>query len=93
MNEKPLMKWGGICAYVFTVLFAISMIIHWFSQGGIPSQMPSVSEWADMFSGSASRTLTVLFSIMACFYVVVAYATYDYLRKTSYVYQGLVSVL
>ena len=84
MNEKPLMKWGGICAYVFTVLSAISIIIYWVSQGGIPSQMPSVSEWGDVISGAPFRIVTVLFSIMACFYVVVIYATYDYLRKTSY---------
>ena len=65
MNEKPLMKWGGICAYVFTVLSAISIIIYWISQGGIPSQMPSVSEWGDMVSGVPSRIATVLFSIIS----------------------------
>jgi len=84
MNEKPLMKWGGICAYVFVVLSIIWAVNLWISQGGIPSQMPTVSEWADMVSGGAHRTFIVLFGISFCFFVVVAYATYDYLRKTSY---------
>lgn len=84
MNEKPLMKWGGISSFVFVVLLTITVVLYWAAQGGIPSRMPTVGEWADMVSGNAFRTVIVLFSIMACFYVVVVYATYDYLRKTSY---------
>jgi|GEM_PF-2756821 len=84
MNEKPLMKWGGISAFVFVVLFIITTLLYWIAQGGIPSRMPTVGEWADLLSGSAIRTHIVLVSIWLCFYVVVAYAAYDYLRKTSY---------
>jgi len=83
MNEKVLMKWGGICAFAFVVLFIVWAAMLWITQG-IPSQMPTVSDWADTLAGSVSRISVILFSIFMCFYVVVAYATYDYLRKTSY---------
>ncbi|ODS38887.1 MAG: hypothetical protein A7315_03095 [Candidatus Altiarchaeales archaeon WOR_SM1_79] len=83
MNEKPLMKWGGICAFVFAVLWIVFEIFYLIS-AGIPFQTPTVSEMANMLSGGAYRTFIVLFGISIFFYVVVAYSVYDYLRKTSY---------
>ena len=66
MNEKALLKWGGICALIFMVLFTVWGVIYWTSQG-ISSQMPKVNEWADTLSGSISRISVVLFSIFMCF--------------------------
>jgi hypothetical protein len=88
MNEKALLKWGGICALIFMVLFIVWGVIYWTSQG-ISSQIPKVNEWAGILSGSVSRISVVLFSIFMCFYVIAAYATYDYLLKTSYTFSRI----
>lgn len=83
MNDKPLMKWGGICAFVFAILWVIGLIFSLIAEG-IPSQMPTVSEWGNTLTGGTYRTAILLFGIGMFFYVVAAYAVYDYLRKTSY---------
>ena len=84
MNEKPLMKWGGICAYVYAVVWAISVTLYWIAQGGIPSQPPSLTEWADMTSCWTFRTYNVLYPFVIILHVTMLFAAYEYLRKSSF---------
>lgn len=83
MNDKSLMKWGGICTFVFVLLFTASALLLLVSQG-IPSRPPTMSEWAATLTGGVWRLFIPLFSVAMCLYVVVAIAAYDYLATTHY---------
>jgi len=45
MNDKSLMKWGGLSAFAFVVLFTISIAMYWVT-GGLDFRA-----WVPLFSG------------------------------------------
>ena len=71
MEEKPLFKWGGICALVSGILWIPCWVLYWMSQGGIPSQFPAVSEFGTMVAGGAFRAVIFLFGFNLFLFVVV----------------------
>lgn len=83
MDEKQLMKWGGICAFVVAVLWIVGEILYLVARG-VPSETLTLSGLAEELTGSVYRTQHVFFSASLLFFVVVAYTVYEYLKKTSY---------
>jgi len=82
MKSPILIKWGGICIYIFIVLWITLTIL--FNLNGIPTRPPTLQEWAQMLSGNSFGVTLSLFSISMFFWLVITLAVYDYLVERQY---------
>ena len=89
MPERSLLKWGGICAYAAGIIIIVASASMWIGYGGIPSQVPDAGDSVALLSGGAWRTALVAWGASLFVSMVVFFAIYDYLKKTSY---GLATV-
>ena len=80
MNERVLMKWGGVTAFLFVALFVLSSCLALLAQG-LPSDPPSTLEWAEVLTSAPWRAFVPVFSIAMCLLVVVAAASYRFLTR------------
>lgn len=82
MDEKMVMKWGGISAFVWVVTWFIGQILS-LSIVGIPCQLPTPAEWGSVLTDSSFSMAWILFGIGQFFVTIMICGMYIYLKKTS----------